>query len=332
MISYKDYPNIVIEILKYFDINNGVNRTPIGFVEENYSKSVGSSKIFTIQPSDIVQICEKLFSKQMISKKENNSIDGITNIYLAVLKKGYAMPTISNLIYYNTIVFGFSYLYDVMKKLVKPIVYYYKDENNKEKTSIGTCIEFNKGILTCKHCIIGADKVSIQGYKAQELNNKAYLISNNENVDLIFIPDVNNSDYHLLNQGKILDDIVVLGFPSIPGLQNVLTIEKASISGDDYVVKGSRGSIVANANNYLQKMELHLISAKIKGGNSGGPIINSNGELIGITSSKPDYNGENYDDLGYGFGIPYKYIIDLLNGNNTCTLSFSNHYFIDFVE
>ena len=64
-------------------------------------------------------------------------------------------------------------------------------------------------------------------------------------------------------------------------------------------------------------MTLIQTDAAINSGNSGGPLINANGEVIGINSSKMSSNYSQTSIEGIGFAIPSNYaqqvISDLIN-------------------
>lgn len=78
------------------------------------------------------------------------------------------------------------------------------------------------------------------------------------------------------------------------------------------------GVITAIASNIYTSREtdLLLITARIKGGNSGGPIINRQGCVVGVAFSEPFAEGEGYDDLGYGVGVPISVINSLIENEN----------------
>ena len=83
----------------------------------------------------------------------------------------------------------------------------------------------------------------------------------------------------------------------------------------------------------MAQIEAMLITAKIKGGNSGGPVINSNGCLVGIACQQPNYEGEigNYDDLGYGIAVPVKYLKELI-ATKSMRMDVPKNFFRDFTE
>jgi serine protease Do len=71
---------------------------------------------------------------------------------------------------------------------------------------------------------------------------------------------------------------------------------------------------VARGESYLQSEEFLLINAKVKGGNSGGPLINKKGYAVGILVNAPLNSGDasQMDQLGYGIAVPGESFTPLL--------------------
>ena len=89
----------------------------------------------------------------------------------------------------------------------------------------------------------------------------------------------------------------------------------------------SRGSVAATAKTiWTGERDLMLITAKIKGGNSGGPIINNRGCVVGVAFADPSAEGL-YDEIGYGVGMPIQVLDDILAERQTTTVNF-----IDWTE
>src|SRR5699024_477323 len=74
------------------------------------------------------------------------------------------------------------------------------------------------------------------------------------------------------------------------------TVTRGIISGKDRMVEVSLSN--SSSNDYV--MKVIQTDAAINSGNSGGPLCNSNGEVIGVTSLKLVSSGVE----GMGFAIP----------------------------
>lgn len=116
-------------------------------------------------------------------------------------------------------------------------------------------------------------------------------------------------------KGEILDKVLAVGFPNVPCFHSFQTSEVAT-------------TIAAIAQDFWLKENLMLIEAKIRAGNSGGPVINNEGEIIGISSYLPTGEG-NYDNLGYRTVIPVEFLDSILKENFT-EFDKSGIEFIDF--
>jgi serine protease Do len=71
-------------------------------------------------------------------------------------------------------------------------------------------------------------------------------------------------------------------------------------------VKASTGRVVGSGSAYLDGQHYILINARVKGGNSGVPIVNRQGYVVGILG-QTSMNTEDIlslDSLGYGIATP----------------------------
>jgi serine protease Do len=68
---------------------------------------------------------------------------------------------------------------------------------------------------------------------------------------------------------------------------------------------------MAEAKSYLDNQNYLLISARVKGGNSGGPVINRRGEVVGLITGDLETSGK-ADWLGFAAAIPSTEILSFL--------------------
>lgn len=68
----------------------------------------------------------------------------------------------------------------------------------------------------------------------------------------------------------------------------------------------------------MDSIDYLIINAKVKGGNSGSPVINSKGNVVGLVVQIPmdTEDATQLDKLGYGVVTPTSEIIKLLSSEN----------------
>lgn len=248
-----------------------------------------------IQPRTISRICDRLCQNGSMSKMlvgGFNGHDGDTNFYEVLLQRPKDEIIIDkDLIsrHLNNVVYGFPYIYESNKENVRPI--WVKKDG---RLGNGTCFNSALGIVTALHCIKDCDEIQIDGLNSEMLRSAT--IFGMEDIDLVLIRP--QSDYYwnnkfLVNRGEVLDEIMVMGYPNHCGFDRFLT--------------ATTGAIAAIEKPYLAKYELMLLTGKIKGGNSGGPVLDTDGAVVGIVSESQAPEGD-YDKFGYGMAIPSSYL------------------------
>lgn len=331
-VQFSDLP---IEIIIFFSETQPLNgrkkpRSLFDFLTD-YSKKKNLS--YMPQPNVISKICDILVENNILNCVSRSGFNGINNTYIAltdeIIKQDINYKNMQNL-KLNCMIYGFPYIYRNYQEFIKPLM----NVTSKGDKRIGTAFLLGNGIVTAKHNLEGAEKISIEGISKDFLNNAKILIYKNKYMDIAYIKknDVKLSGIPFIGEGKILNDVLVMGYPRVSGFQNFLTVEKAQISS--IRLTGTTGQIVASSEMMWVREKLLLITAKIKGGNSGGPVIAKTGEVIGITCGIPDPNSEgDYDDLGYGAALPASFILGLLEENES-TIEFTkgNLIFEDFSE
>ena len=155
----------------------------------------------------------------------------------------------------------------------------------------GAIINAEKGyVLTNNHVIKDADKITVQLHDGREF--KAKVIGDDEMSDVALIQvekPKNLTALKLADSDKLRvgDFTVAIGNPF--GLGQTVT------SGIVSALGRSMGSDSGTYENYIQT------DAAVNRGNSGGPLINLNGELIGINTAILSPSGGN---AGIAFAIP----------------------------
>jgi S1-C subfamily serine protease len=177
------------------------------------------------------------------------------------------------------------------------------DENGMVASGLGTGFIFEKSgyILTNEHVIDGADavKVYVQG------NDKPYtakVLGTSYDLDLAALKIEGDKDFPVLPIGnaddmQVGDWVVAIGNPY--DFDYTVTVGVLSAKGRSLDIPDSNGT--------RHYKDLFQTDAAINPGNSGGPLINLNGEVIGINTAV------NAQAQGMGFAIPTSTISQVLN-------------------
>ena len=225
--------------------------------------------------------------------------------------------------YYTPIenaVFGFRYIYKKYRDCVIPIIYHTRD--GKETIGSGFLAEGGY-LISARHCLEGAVSIAFIGIVFDIYRDAKVYYHKNACIDVavVLLNSEKKPGFKLSEKVEVFDRVIAMGYPRIPGFTCFNTAEEAVVSATpEKRFAVSEGQIAAEAQEIWSREQLFLVTAKIRGGNSGGPIINQYGECIGITSSKPDAEGD-YDDLGYGTVVPARFAIEMCKDLSEHTLA-----------
>lgn len=315
------YPNLVLDIIDYFSIENGdINQKSIQKFITSYTGIKGD---IPLQPDVIGKICDRLCEFRLLSNLRKSGNMCLDDSYIYVPRnQDYRNnnPDVFRLMY-NSVSYGFEYIYRNYLDRVLPIVVY-----TNEGETLGTCFRLFNGLVTARHCLKDGEQRAIQGYTAEFLRNCKVYVSQDPNIDVAFI-DTGEVMLANFDDPHILDEVLVMGYPRISLFLNFCTAEKANISSMAKIrMTPTRGSILAEGKLYYPKgmPSLLLITAKISGGNSGGPIINNKGLVVGVATGLPGGETEEGMDIGYGIAYPISVIRDIILENNTEEFDFIN--------
>lgn len=168
--------------------------------------------------------------------------------------------------------------------------------------SIGTGFILNEEglIATNYHVVEGGDQIKVTLYDGQEVSAK--LVNYDASNDLAVLQmDENVKVPGVVTLGdssnlKVGESVIAIGNPLSKEFAGTVT------SG---IISATERSVTIGNNEYTYIQT----DAAINGGNSGGPLINARGEVIGINSAK--IATESVE--GIGFAIPINTLIDGLD-------------------
>lgn len=307
------YPEIVMEILQYFNVYDSSIDSPDCKSVMKFCEQYKKGDEYIYQPQIVSRICKRLCESGLMECLRYQGGLGINDNYLFIPNESVWYRDKDCLKYcVNSIVYGFDYIYEIYRSLVIPFVW----EKENGDYAAGTGFKFSNGIVTAKHCITDVKNLQIKGFQGEDLEGKPVYVSDNEGVDIAFIETGEFSNPMLFEEeGEVMQEVLVMGYPKIPVFTDFLTAEKATISSKaSSRITPTKGAIAAFGNEYLAGIDAMLITARIRGGNSGGPVINQNGSVVGVACQVPNCDPSNgdYDDLGYGIAVPMKYVTDII--------------------
>ena len=166
--------------------------------------------------------------------------------------------------------------------------------NGSKSTGTAFLIE-NNYLVTARHVIEKNEGVTFIDSQGRKLASpESIMFHSHSDVDVAVIKYGNNTFAGFraikMGRGEILDEILSLGYPRIIGdIKNMLIC--------------TTGQIAATTKTFTDgsDFDIHVITAKVKGGNSGGPIVNRLGMAVGIVTSL-EYNDETTPE-GKEFGF-----------------------------
>ena len=316
------YPDLIVRLVQFFK-NNSKGEKKIWEFCESYKVPKGED---IIQPIVVGKICDRLWERSILYCI-NRGLGLRTNDSFASLgidQDLYAKyPDVINH-RFNSIVYGFEYIYTHYKDRTIPVVV--KSDGDY---AMGTCFRIYNGIATARHCLPEGRLVGIRGYKKSQLQSLNVYVSKNPEIDLAFIE---TKESYIINEGTphVLDNVLVMGYPKVASFLDFCAVEKANISAmADLRMTPTFGSIAAEGEMYMAKdlPKLLLVTAKMRGGNRGGPVINEEGYVVGVATGIPDGHGYSDDHVGYGIAYPIQALDEMLKEQNKVHIDFMDFPF-----
>lgn len=159
-------------------------------------------------------------------------------------------------------------------------------------------------LVTNYHVINGAKTITIKGVNGElKESYKGYVVASDREHDLAIIKIVDKKFERFddipycigKSVPEVGDDIFVLGYPMV------------NTMGKD--VKLTDG-IISASSGFKGDQSMYQITAAVQPGNSGGPLFDNNGNVIGIVNAKhADAENANY-------AIKVSYLFSLINGSD----------------
>ncbi|MFZ1322605.1 MAG: serine protease [Ignavibacteria bacterium] len=187
-------------------------------------------------------------------------------------------PLELNMIMKNKYMFGYKIYKDVKWIKLFPTIDNYKF--NKQSSGSGFAISNDGLIITCNHVIENADNLKVRGIDnnfSKTFNAKLIVTDKNNDIAIIQIddPDFTSIDkipYNLSDKSiDVGSSVFALGYPLL------------STMGDE--IKLTDGLISANSG-YKGDITAYQISVPVQPGNSGGPLFDETGNIVGIINAK----------------------------------------------
>lgn len=180
---------------------------------------------------------------------------------------------------------------------------FWGQDSTSSAAGTGIIISGDGYILTNKHVIDGANKVSVILYDGTTYSDVSIVTTDPLNdVAFLKVKDVNDLKSVTLGDSKTINvgqQVIAIG-NALGQYQNTVT------SG---IISGTGRSVTASDGYSSSETLTDMIQtdASINAGNSGGPLVNAAGEVIGINTAV-SADGENI-----GFAIPISSVKGMLN-------------------
>lgn len=175
--------------------------------------------------------------------------------------------------------------------------------SNPRAMSLGSGVVIDKSglIVTNHHVVAGSDEVSIKFFDNTEL--PARIVGTDPKTDLALLKvegakSLVPAKFGDSDKTRIGDVVIAIGNPL--GFGGTVTTGIISFKGRDLGM-----SLDELVDDFIQT------DAAINSGNSGGPLFNLDGEIIGVNTAIPAAGGGT--SIGIGFAIPSNTVTDIIS-------------------
>ena len=180
----------------------------------------------------------------------------------------------------------------------------------------GFIIGDGKYVITNNHVIENAEKIAVRNGLGEVRNAKVFKVSKNYDLAILQLENSYDKKYSIKNE-KFIDpvageDVIILGYPAAGLTYDYPTITEGIVS-KVFVGEGDG---------------IFLTSATVNPGNSGGPVINLKGDLIGVifaaTNLSEVAKATGVIETAMGFGVSSNKIQEVFNYKQTVPVKKTN--------
>ena len=289
----------------------------------------GIEKCNWTMAQEYYRICEKMCDDLLLINVKPNKIACFGNHYVGVDNKSSDEPDVlEKQLEYGAFDFkyrGFVYTRDFFANSVLPIDCIKQNGDG----DIGTAFYIGENhFVTAAHCVKDLKGFNLLLPDGSPIELSEVWFAKGQDMDsydlaVITVKGKMKMPAFMLGEPAVHDDVLVMGYPPITGFNAILTSETATVGAYQ---KSSTGQVIGAGKPYREHLDFFLINARVKGGNSGGPVINNGGQVIGVVvrlpfDSQSDSNNPRYDLMGYGVCLPAKYINELMQNPEVLPLA-----------
>lgn len=153
-------------------------------------------------------------------------------------------------------------------------------------------------VITNNHVVANVNDITVELFDGRIIS--AEVLGSDETVDLAILKLKQPFDIAALTPATLGDSSTLEVGTIVTAVGNALDLGISMTTG----IISARGRM----HKQINSLDLIQIDAAINHGNSGGPLVNLNGEVIGVNSAIIS----GYTITGIGFAIPINYVKDIL--------------------
>lgn len=179
------------------------------------------------------------------------------------------------------------------------------DNYTRQSLGSGVIVDPKGYIITNSHVVEGATKIKVSLKEGQQYTAQIIAADSLSDIAVIKIEGTKELPFAKIGNAKALkvgDWVLAIGSPF--GLEQTVTAGIISATGRVFPDASTAATTAMLFNDYLQT------DAAINPGNSGGPLVNMNGEIVGINTFIQTTGRSN---AGVGFAVPAHIFVNAYN-------------------